>query len=199
MNLPTPTNATISNTQSMAPAKSPQAQVTSPIVITPQHNFLLQQQLSGIPQCNAPNAKTTPIIISPPNTQQPFSFGSPTLLGPLNTPPEPQKKFTFNGTNNNTLSPTSNNSTSSNSSSKKSKKSPSHSWTKEQEELGNKLYKIVASVYPERATKIVGMLLTGHNAEDLKFMVNRPNILMPLAKDYNEKQMAKDAKKEINK
>jgi len=85
----------------------------------------------------------------------------------------------------------------SNGSSKKSKKSGSHAWTKEQEELGNKLYKLVTQKYPDHATKVVGMLLMGHSAEDLKFMMERPAILMPLIQNYNEKQLARKKRKSM--
>ena len=114
------------------------------------------------------------------------------MQGPFNN--SPPQKFIYPAKN--TLSP--NSSSSSNQTKKtpkKGKRSPSHSWTKEEEEIGNKLFKIINSEYPQRATKIVGMLLTANKTEDIKFMMERPHILMALASNYDQQQRIKEINK----
>eukprot|EP00483_Globobulimina_turgida_P003461 UN03467 len=137
---------------------------TSPIVITPSANLLLQQQIRN---------KTK--SLSPPNTQQNFLYNSSTLQGPFNTPPQPQKRFVFNNNHN--------------------KKPASHSWTHKEEELGNKLYEMIKNKYPQRATKIVGMLLTANKTDDIEFMIERPHILMAVVNDYDQQQRSKELNK----
>eukprot|EP00484_Ammonia_sp_Unknown_P002480 CAMPEP_0197076104 /NCGR_PEP_ID=MMETSP1384-20130603/211943_1 /TAXON_ID=29189 /ORGANISM="Ammonia sp." /LENGTH=811 /DNA_ID=CAMNT_0042514953 /DNA_START=39 /DNA_END=2474 /DNA_ORIENTATION=- len=195
-------------------SKSPQC--TSPILLTPQTNKIIQSQLNALPKCTNMNAKTTPIIISPPNApQQPVVFMSPsTLQGPINdTPPQIQKRFVFdqNGKNikqtltasksvngshsNGNVGKSESGKSASTSTSQKKRKSGSHAWTAEQQRIGNELYKMVHAQYPECATKIVGMLLLGHSIDDLEFMKSRPNVLAPILRDYNQKQLQKQHSK----
>eukprot|EP01084_Bolivina_argentea_P066992 122103_1 len=170
------------------PNKSPPS-VTSPIVLTPTTNLLLQQQLvnnQGLPSCTQPNANIPNPNLLSPNMQQPFTFNS----SPFNTPPDPQKHFVFEKQRANDMSPQS-----TSRASKKGKKSPSHSWTKEEEELGNKCYKIIEAKYPQRATKIVGMALTANTTEEITFMIEHPHILLTLARDYDQQQRIKELNK----
>merc|ERR1712129_140186 len=128
---------------------------------------------------NSPSFNS-PIVLTPSTNlllqQQMNGTVKPSIFGPLGTPPS-YKSTTH-------LTPNT-----------KSKHKNKNNWSKEEEQLGNELHRIVKKQYPKRASKIVGMLLKGNKIENIRMILNTPSMLEPMVCGYNQKLLEKELRK----
>jgi len=136
--------------------------------------FQPQQPMMGqMSQCSGNMVQHQPMLYSPPTLQGPLEMTPTSQPRDFQFPVQPQKA-------------------SKTSSTKKRKK---NTWTKEQQQIGNVLIQIVNEKYPQRATKIVGMFLSAFNVENLRFLIQKKEMVLGIALGYDQQVRDKEARK----